>query len=164
MDEPAALGRLGDVALVDEAESEVEAGLQAAGAALAEDVADGGDEAGERHVESVAVGDAYVAHHHGGAGGVLQGLVPELVLGARAGGDGELEFHRVARQDDDVVAVGHLIFNGVAAAVLAQGDDARFFRLLVVRHDSGCIGAQLDFLLEVLRFVFLLRRAAGGGG
>ena len=115
-----------------------------------------------RHVEVLLVGvvHTHVAHHHKEARGILKCLVPALLLGALARAYGELEPRGVLREHDDFIIVDHLVADGIARAVGAEGSDAEFLALLVVLNGERGVGLELYFLREVFRLRFLL----GGGG
>ena len=158
-EQPAFVLSLIEPVLAREAEGEVKAGLQAAAVVLAEVVAHVGQEA--RHVEVLLVGvvHTYVAHHHKEARGILQCLVPALLLRAFARADGELEPRGILREHDDFIIVYHLVADGIARAVGAQGGDAELLALLVVLDGERGVGLELYFLRKVLLLGLLL----GGG-
>ena len=158
-EQPAFVLSLIEPVLAREAEGEVKAGLQAAAVVLAKVVAHVGQE--PRHIEVLLVGvvHTHVAHHHEEARGILQRLVPALLLRAFARADGELEPRGILREHDDFIIVYHLVADGIARAVGAQGGDAELLALLVVLDGERGVGLELYFLRKVLLLGLLL----GGG-
>ena len=163
-EQPAVVLGLVDVGVADESEGVLQSGLHdAAGAVLAEHVADVGHEAREREVVGVAIGDTDVAQHHGEAGCGLGHGVEFVLLQLGLGDDVDAHLGGVEVADFYLVLVQLLELQLVFVSGFVAGGDDDALRLLVVGHGDGGVGLQLYVLGKafLLLVALLLALALG---
>ncbi len=151
VEQPAAVFGLLDVAVVGEAEGEVEArGHDVVVRVLAEDVAHVGNELRQRQRAGVAPAHAHAAHHHGEAGGILRGLGPEVLVVFEHLHHVELHVFVATGENLHRVVVLDFEAYGEAFAVGGGGGDVDALHIHVVLYYEGSVGAELVGAVELL--------------